>query len=138
MTTTPREQMARLVASQPTGVLRDAMRELDTRVESASPRSPEWVALMATLGELRARTHADLSARSSRSLAQLLRAVMQRPSVQLTRLGRLDFDAAERIIRERFPVADLASVEYLDGLDLAQLPDDEYAHLRVLLEAAGL
>lgn len=138
MSITPREKMEHFVAQQATATLRTSVRALEEQVSDPSPHNPEWIALMATVAELRRRAYADRIAASSRDLAALLREGMGRPSAKRDRLERLDFEVAEQIIRDRFPVADEATDDYLDALDPSALPDDEYAHLRVLLEAAGL
>lgn len=129
------EKQQQFLAQQTTERLRETVLALAARADAAR----EWqIARGAAETALRQRLMADLAEASSADLAGVLRAGMEAPSASRNRAERVELEAVEQIIRDRFPAADEAADDYLEGLDLAALPDDEYAHLRILLDAAGL
>lgn len=79
-----------------------------------------------------------LRSHSDTELASTLRALMRDPSSDFTPTEQVLRDVVEQAIAERHPAAGAAVEEYIDGLDVDNLPADEYTHLRLLLDVAGL
>lgn len=88
--------------------------------------------------EYRQRIIDALRERSDGDLAATLRGLTKGPSTEFTATERVLRDTLEQVLGERYPVAAHAVDEYIDDLNVDNLPEDEYAHLRLLLDVAGL
>lgn len=137
-TPTAREKLERYVSNTETSMLYRTIRELRERIKNPHPQDPEWIALMAVEREVRRRTDEFNETQPSDDLAWQLRAYMERPSVTRDRLETISYLSIEGTIRDRFPEAADASDDFLDAVDLDAPDHDEHAHVRVLLEVAGL
>lgn len=138
MTNTPREKMDAFLRASEESKVHYAVRALDGQLSNPHPDDPGLVALLAAKRETRRRFDQFNATRTSESVAEELREWMTRPSTSRDAVESIAASSMEHTIRLRFPEADEASDDYLDSLDPNDLPDDEYAHLRVLLETAGL
>jgi len=135
---TAREKLERFVANTETSKLYTTIRELRARITAPSTQNPEWIALMAVEREVRRRTDEFNATRPSDDLAWQLRAYIERPRADRDPVENISYDSMEAAIRARFPEADDASDEYLEAADLTAPDHDEHAHVRILLEVAGL
>lgn len=135
---TAREKLERYVSNTETSMLYRTIRELRGRIENPHPQDPEWVALVAVEREVRRRTDEFNQTQPSDDLAWQLRAYMERPRGDRDPVENISYDSMEATIRARFPEADEASDAFLDAADFNAPDHDEYGHLRVLLEVAGL
>lgn len=135
---TAREKLEHFVANTETSKLYATIYELRARIATPSAQDPEWIALKAVEREVRRRTDEFNATQPSDDLAWQLRAYIARPRADRDPVENISYDSMEAAIRARFPEADDASDEYLDTADLTAPDHDEHAHVRILLEVAGL
>lgn len=135
---TAREELERFIDNTGTSQLYSVIYELRARVTTPDAQDPEWIALKAVEREVRRRTDEFNATQPSDDLAWQLRAYIARPRADRDPVENISYDSMEAAIRARFPEADDASDDYLDTVDLTDPDHDEHAHVRILLEVAGL